>query len=80
MKNLNIYLTLEDGGQLPLNFSNGRELIHGMVSNDFGPPPRSLCFEAFEKDKKKAIRITVPYDNRDEVFLKIMDIDNFDTQ
>lgn len=74
MKNLSIYLTLVDGGQLPLNFSNGRELIHGMVSNDFGPPPRSLCFEVFDKDKKKAITITIPYDDRDEVFVRIIDM------
>ncbi len=74
MKNLSIYLTLVDGGQLPLNFSSGRELIHEMVSDDFAAPPRSLCFEIFDKDKKKAITITVPYDDRDEVFMGIIDM------
>lgn len=60
MKNLDIFLPLVNGEQLPLNFPNGRELIHKMVSDDFAAPPLSLCFEA-TTDDGKIVRITIPY-------------------
>jgi hypothetical protein len=72
MKNLKVYLPLVDGGVLPLDYSSGRELIHGMVSDDFGAPPHSLCFEAITEDGR-SITISVPYSDSDVVFIRIDD-------
>ena len=65
MKNLDIFLPLVNGEQLPLNYPNGRELIHEMVSDDFAAPPLSLCLEA-TTDDGKIVRITIPYNDSDK--------------
>lgn len=66
MKNLKIYLSLVDGSILPMDFSTGRELIHEMVSDDFGAPPKSLIFEISTKEGK-IIKIAIPYSDDDTV-------------
>lgn len=73
MKNLRIFLPLENGGSFPVKFefSNGRELIDNFWP-DVRPKPRSLCIEVLKEDGK-AITITIPYDNRDKVSVRIED-------
>lgn len=70
MKNLRVFLPLVDGGQLELDYNTGRELIHGMVSDDFGPPPHSLQLEATMEDGRR-VRIGVPYNSSDKVFVAV---------
>lgn len=65
MRNLDIFLPLVNGERLPLNYRNGRELIHEMVSDDFDAPPHSLCLEA-TTDDGKTVRITIPYNDSDK--------------
>lgn len=76
MKNLNVKLPLVDGGEFPLDFDNGKELIDKMCGEDIAPPPRSLVFEAQTKDNKTII-INIPYDqNAHEAFVSIEDNQN----
>lgn len=76
MKNMIVKLPLVDGGELPLNFNNGKELIDGMCGDDISPPPRSLVFEVQAKDSKTII-INIPYDqNAEEVSISIADNKN----
>ncbi len=70
MKNLDIFLPLVNGEQLPLYYRNGRELIHEMVSDDFSAPPHSLCFEA-KTDDGKTVKITIPYSDSDKAYVTI---------
>ena len=70
MKNLKIYLPLVDGGLLPMEFYSGKELIHELITDDFGAPPTSLVFEAKTKDDK-TIKISIPYSDENEVLVYI---------
>ncbi|MDP2653101.1 MAG: hypothetical protein Q8Q08_03615 [Candidatus Omnitrophota bacterium] len=73
MKNLIIKLPLVDGGELPLDFNNGKELIEQICGDDFAAPPRFLCIEAKTKDNK-TVTINVPYDQKvDEAYISIRD-------
>ena len=73
MRNLIIKLPLVDGGELPLDFDNGKELIERLCGDDFAAPPRSLYIEVKTKDNRIVI-INVPYDQKtDEVFVSIQD-------
>ena len=66
MKNLKIFLPLVDGSSLPLDFSSGKDIIHKLISDDFGIPPTSLIFEANTKDGK-IFKIVIPYNDEDTV-------------
>lgn len=70
MKNLKMYLPLVDGSSLPLDFDSGIELIHELVSDDFGPPSVSLQIEAKSKDGR-VVRIGIPYSEGNEVSVSI---------
>ena len=70
MKNLRIYLPMVDGSSYPLDFKTGKELIHGMVSDDFGPPPISLQIEGKTEDGK-TVRIGIPYSESDKAIIRI---------
>lgn len=70
MKNLRVYLPLVSGGQLPLEFESGVELINSLVGDDFGAPPTSLCFEASD-ELGNVVRLSVPYDGSDNAHLSI---------
>lgn len=72
MQNLNIYLPLVNGGELPLDFLNGRDLIHEMVTDDFGAPPLFLCIDA-KTDDGKTVSISIPYNDSDKAVVKIID-------
>ena len=43
MKNLQISLPLVDGSVFPMEFDSGRELIHELVSDDWGGLPHETC-------------------------------------
>lgn len=70
MRNLHIYLPLADGGELPLAYPTGRELIKGMVSDDIASPPRALCIEATTDDGKR-VTITIPYTDIDAAIVAV---------
>ena len=70
MENLRIYLPLVNGSQHALEFATGKELIHELISDDFGPPPRSLEIEARTKDGEK-VTISIPYDDSNKVFVSV---------
>lgn len=61
MKNLRMYLPLVDGGQYPLEFTTGKELIEELISDDWGAPPRFLVIESSTGDGKQ-VRIAIPFD------------------
>ncbi len=63
MKNLEVYLPLVNGDMFPLDYPTGRELIHDMLTDDWGPPPTALVFEA-KTDDGKTVRISIPYDEK----------------
>jgi hypothetical protein len=60
MKNLRIYLPLVDGSVFDLEYDTGMQLIHEMVTDDWGAPPRSMVIEARTDDGKRVV-ITIPY-------------------
>jgi len=71
MKNLNIKLPLVNGGELPLDFENGKELIDALCSDDINPPPKCMLIEARTKDNK-VVSISIPYDQKaSEAHIKI---------
>ncbi len=70
MKNLKIEFPLVNGSLYSLEYDSGKELIHNLVTDDWSPPPRSMVIEAQSEDGK-IITITIPYDDSDEVFVKI---------
>ena len=63
MDNLNIFLPLVDGSLMDINegWESGKEIIHDLISDDFGPPPNRLCIEVTTESGKK-VCIHVPYD------------------
>lgn len=73
MKNLRIFLPIVNGSEFEINFANGRELINELISDDFAAPPNALCIEVISQEGK-TITITIPYDDRDEAFVRIEDI------
>ena len=70
MRNLNLSLPLADGGLHPLDYESGRELIHDLLGDDWGAPPRCLRIEAETQDGQTVI-ISIPYSDSDEVSVKI---------
>jgi hypothetical protein len=72
MKNLTFGMPLVDGEWLPIEFENGRELIHRIWGDDFAAPPVSLIIEANSESGKK-VRIVVPYDDRDRAHVEVSD-------
>jgi len=70
MKNLRIYFPLVDGGEYDPGYETGKQLIHGMVTDDWGVPPRSMVIEARTGDGKRVV-ISIPYSESGEVFVKV---------
>ena len=60
MENLRISLPLVDGGMFPLEYTSGKELIHGMVSDDWGPPPRCMVIRS-KTESGRMVEISIPY-------------------
>jgi hypothetical protein len=60
MKNLRIYFPLVDGSVFHLKYDTGKQLIHEMVTDDWGAPPRSMVIEASTGDGRR-VRISIPY-------------------
>ena len=58
MSSQRVYLPLVDGGEYPLEYTSGKELIQQMVTDDWAAPPRSLIFEA-TSDDGMVTRITI---------------------
>jgi len=70
MRNLRILLPLADGSQFPMEFDSGRELIQGLIGDDWGPPPRCLQIEATSVDGTTVV-ISVPYNESDEAHVTV---------
>ena len=66
MKNLRITVPLVNGDLFPLEFDSGKELIHTLVSDDWGPPPTCLRIEATTEDGK-TVTISIPYSESNKV-------------
>ena len=62
MKNLRVYCPLANGEQIALEHESGKQLIHAMVSHDWGTPPTGLVLEARTSDAR-TVRIVIPYDD-----------------
>jgi hypothetical protein len=72
MKNLRIYASLVDGGELPLHddVPSGREVIEGLITDDWGPPPLFLAFESEAEDGRRVI-VRIPYDHDSPAYVVI---------
>jgi hypothetical protein len=70
MKNLKVFLPLRDGSVFDLNYANGKEMIHEMITDDWGAPPRSLVIEGTADDGKQVV-ISVPYTDSEEASVRI---------
>ncbi len=70
MENLKLSLPLVDGSLLPIEFENGRDLIHRIWGDDFGAPPRALEIEAVSQSGE-IVKIVVPYDERPRARVEI---------
>jgi hypothetical protein len=62
MKNLRVYCPLVNGDQWTLDPESGKQLIHELITDDWGAPPTGLVFEASTSDGR-TVRIIVPYDD-----------------
>ena len=68
---IRVYMPLVDSGQQPLGeYTSGKQLIHELITDDFGKPPRSLCIEAQTEDGQ-SVTVTIPYDDCDTVSVRI---------
>jgi hypothetical protein len=70
MKNLNFSMSLVDGGLSPMDFQNGRDLIHQLWGDDFAAPPVILLIEAVA-DSGEVVKIRVSYDDRDQACVEV---------
>lgn len=70
MKNLRISLPLADGGLFPMEFDTAKQIVQQIAGDDWAAPPRSLVIEA-QADDGRVVSITIPYDNRREVSVRI---------
>jgi hypothetical protein len=70
MKNLRLSVSMVDGSLLPLDYENGRELIEGLFSDDWGAPPKHLRIEADTGDGQ-TVRIVIPYSDSAEATVRI---------
>ena len=64
MKNFELSLPLVDGSMLDIYYGNtsGKEIIHELITDDFGAPPRSMEITVTIESGKK-VKVYIPYDN-----------------
>ena len=60
MDNLEISFPLVNGSSLPLEYASGKELIHDMVTDDWGAPPRCMVIRSKASDGQ-TVEICIPY-------------------
>jgi len=72
MKNLRLSVSMVDGSLLPIDYESGRELIQGLLSDDWGAPPRHLRIEV-ETGDGQTVRIFIPYSDSTEATVRIED-------
>ena len=65
VKNLRIFAPLSNGEQLEFSGAEtGRELIRGLIRDEWSATPQALVIEAVDKDGR-TVRIVIPYDDSD---------------
>ena len=65
MKNLRIFAPLTNGEQLEFSgATTGRDLIRGLIREQWTAPPQALVIEAVDKEGR-TVRIVIPYDDSD---------------
>ena len=67
---IRVQMPFINGGEDKWEFSSGKELIHELITDDFGVPPKYLSFEA-KDEQGQMVTVTIPYDDRDTVSVKI---------
>jgi hypothetical protein len=65
VKNLRIFAPLSNGEQLEFSGAEtGRELIRGLIREQWSAQPQALVIEAVDKEGR-TVRIVIPYDDND---------------
>jgi hypothetical protein len=65
VKNLRIFAPLSNGEQLEFSGAKtGRELIRGLIRDEWSATPQAVVIEAVDKDGR-TVRIVIPYDDSD---------------
>jgi hypothetical protein len=73
VKNLRIFAPLSNGEQLEFSgAATGRELIHGLIRDEWAAAPQALVIEAVDKDNR-TVRIVIPYDDSDTARVLVTD-------
>jgi hypothetical protein len=70
MQNLKVYAPLVDGGVQDFEYEDGLEMIQQMFTDDWGPPPRAIVFEA-TTDDGRTVKISIPYKKSNRVSVTI---------
>jgi hypothetical protein len=72
MKNFEISLPLVDGSMQDIFYDecSGKEVVHQLITDDFGAPPRSMYIQVETKTGKK-VKIHIPYDDYSDASVSI---------
>jgi hypothetical protein len=70
MNNLSISVSCVDGSLQDFDYDTGKELIHGLISDDWAAPPTFLTITATTADGKR-VRISIPYSHSADAHVTI---------
>jgi len=64
MNNFELSLPLVDGSMSDIYYgeTSGIDVIHELITDDFGAPPRSMLIQ-IKTDSGKTVKISIPYDD-----------------
>lgn len=67
MKNFELSLPLVNGGMYDIYYgdTSGKNVIHELITDDFGAPPRSMEITVTTESGKK-VKIYIPYDHEND--------------
>ena len=74
MKNFELSLPLVDGSMLDVYYGevSGKEIIHSLVGDDFGPPPVYMAIRITTKSGKN-VNLHIPYDHKSDAVVLVDD-------
>ncbi len=72
MQNIRMSVSLVDGSAQDFDFENGKEMIEGLLTDDWGAPPTRLLISATAEDGRR-VEISIPYSKSNEVHVSVED-------